>query len=243
MSNPRIIAWDLETSNLNANFGYVLCAGWKIIGEKKTNVIRISDYPLHKTDCTNDYEVVKRMGEALADADGIVTWFGQFFDEPYLNSRLLIHGLPLLPPFTAGTHIDGWRIARKKLKLNSNRLASVSSFLGVEEKTPLNGPIWVKAMSGHLPSLRYVYKHCEQDVIVLEQVYDKIKPLCNWHFNVNLGNPVTAAVPLCPRCGSSKVTRRGYRWSYSTKTRRFHCGNCGAWSLGKPERVKHIVTR
>lgn len=241
---PKIIAWDLETSNLNANFGYILCAGWKVIGDSKTHVIKINDFPLHKKDCTNDYEVVKRMGEVLATADGVVTWFGQFFDEPYLNSRLLVHNLPLLPPFTAGTHIDGWRIARKKLKLNSNRLASVSSFLGVEEKTPLNGPIWVKAMAGDKSALRYVYKHCEQDVIVLEQVYERLKPLCNWHFNVNLAaEPADKLAPLCPRCGSDKLERRGFRWSYSTKTQRFYCKGCGAWSLGSPKRVKNIVAR
>ena len=238
-TKPKIVVWDLETSNLNANFGYVLCAGWKYLGEKKTNVIRISDFPLHKTDCTNDYEVVKRMGEVLSDADGCLTWFGQFFDEPYLNSRLLLHGLPILPPFTAGTHIDGWRIARKKLKLNSNRLASVSSFLGVEEKTPLNGPIWVRAMSGHLPSLRYVYKHCAQDVVVLEQCYDRIKPLCNWHFNVNIHTGADG----CPRCASPKIQKRGFRYSYTTRTQRFQCQDCGAWSLGSPKRIKGLNAR
>jgi len=242
---PKIVIWDLETSNLNANFGYVLCAGWKYLGDRKTHVIKIDDYKLHKTDPTNDSEVVKRMGEVLTDCDGIVTWFGGFFDEPYLNSRLLNHGLPLVPPFTAGTHIDGWRIAKKKLKLNSNRLASVSSFLSVEEKTPLNGPIWIKAMAGNKAALRYVYRHCEQDVIVLEQVYNKIRPLCSWHFNVNLDatDAIKAAGPLCPKCGSNRVERRGFRWSYTTKSQKFHCKGCGGWSLGKPERVKGLVTR
>jgi len=241
----RIVAWDLETSNLNANIGFILCAGWKVIGEKETHVIKISDYKLHKTDPTNDYEVAKRMGEILTDCDGMLTWFGQFFDEPYLQSRLLFHGLPLLPTSTTGTHIDGWRIAKKKLKMTSNRLATVSTFLGLDEKTTLNFNIWRKAMGGHLPSLRYIYKHCHQDVLVLEQVYKKIKPLCTWHFNVNLdaNAALKESGPLCPRCGSPRLMKRGFRGSYTARTQRYYCGACGSWSMGNPVKVKGLVAR
>lgn len=229
---PRIILWDLETSNLSANFGYILCAGWKALGEKKTHVIKITDFPLFKKDPTNDKEVAKAMREVLTEADGWVTWYGSKFDEPYLNSRLMNHGLHPCPPM-GRAHIDGWRIARYKMKLNSNRLATVTRFLGMEDKTALDGPTWIKAQAGHKPSLKYVYDHCYQDVRVLEQVYEKIKPLHATHFNVNL---VTGS-DGCPKCGSTKLHKRGWAYAASRKRQRFQCQKCGGWSQGKPEKV------
>ena len=124
----RIILWDIESYNLNANFGYVLCVGWKVLGEKKVNVIKISDYELFDRDPTNDREVVREARDVLTDADAWVTWYGGGFDEPFINSRLLNHGLSPMPPM-GSAHIDGWKIARYKMTLNSNRLASVTAFL------------------------------------------------------------------------------------------------------------------
>lgn len=244
MTPSRIIAWDLETTNLNANYGYILCMGWKVIGEKKTHLIKISDYPLHQKQITNDREVIKKAREVLTDADGWVTWFGRYFDEPFLNSRLIEHKLNPLPPMSTKNHVDGWAISRYKLKLNSNRLATVSSFLGVEEKTPISGPHWVKAMAGNTKSLNYVYKHCTQDVIVLEQVYNRIKMLSSTHFNVNIPDGVTGNV--CPKCGvKGKMKPRGWSYASVNKKRRWQCGasKCGGWSLGKPERLKDVEMR
>lgn len=237
MPKPRIILWDLETTNLSANYGYMLCASWKVYGDPKTHLIKISDSPTWKKDPTNDKYVAQKLRDVLITADGWVTHYGSRFDEPYLNSRLLMHNLSPLPPM-GKSHIDTWRIAKYKLKMNSNRLASVAAFLGLEEKTPLNGPIWIKAMAGHKPSLQYVYEHCIQDVKVLEQVYDKIRVLCNDHFNVNL---VTQKTNGCPRCGSERLQSRGYSYAYSRKYPRYQCQSCGAWSRGLAIRLAKKV--
>lgn len=239
-TGPKIIAWDIETTNLSANFGYILCLGWKVIGENKTHLIKINEFDLFKKDPTNDKEVVAAAREILTDCDAWVTWYGSRFDEPFVNSRLLFHNLPPLPPM-ASAHIDGWRIAKYKMKLNSNRLASVSQFVGVEEKTPLSGPHWIKAMAGDSKSQKYVFTHCKQDVRVLEQVYEKIKVLHTGHINVNLNNPGNGL--NCPRCGASSLERRGHRWSQVAKIQRFFCKKCSAWSSGRPERVKGIEAR
>lgn len=225
--NPRIIAWDLETTNLNADFGYLLCFGYKVLGEKKSHVISIDDFPEFKKDPTNDYFLVKKASEILMEADGYVTWYGSRFDFPYLQTRLLGHGLPILP--TTIPHIDGWWIARKKMKLHSNRLASVTAFLGQEDKTPLSGPIWVKAAAGHRDSIKYIKEHCYQDVQVLEQVYERIKPLYNTHPNVALMANKTFG---CPVCGSTNVQKRGVHRSRVATRQRYQCKDCNAWSSG-----------
>lgn len=234
----KLIAWDLECSNLNASFGYILCAGYKELGSNKTHVISITDFKEDfQRDPTNDRNVVKAIADVLSKADMWITWYGGGFDIPYLNSRLLYHKLPVLPRVP---HVDGWRVARGQMKMHSNRLASVSSFLGVEEKTPLNGPIWIRASAGHKPSIKYVVQHCRQDVVVLEQVYNIIKPLAITHPNVGLMNGLTHA---CPKCGiEGKMQKRG---SYVAKTRvcqRVHCQNCGSWSRFNKTESEPVAT-
>lgn len=239
--SPRIIAWDLETTDLNANIGHVLCVGWKVIGQKKVNLVKIDEFQLFDSDPTDDYAVVKEAGEVLRNADGFITWYGGGFDIPFLNSRLLYHNLPPLPPMTSSTHIDGWRIARYKLKLNSNRLATVSTFFGVEEKTVISWRKWERAAAGHRPSLRYVFDHCRQDIIVLEQVYEKIKILWPQHMNVNV---ITDRKNACPSCGKKNNFRKGGRniaavgWS-----QRYQCKSCGKWSCGTRQTTRGLEKR
>lgn len=228
----RLIVFDIEASNLNANFGYTICMGWKVLGEKKTNVIKISDFPLFEKSCTNDREVVKAAKKVLENADGWVGWYSRYYDECFINTRLLAHRQTPLPPM-GNCHIDAWRIARYRMKLNSNRLDTVSKFLGVEEKTPLSGPIWIKAQAGHKPSLNYVYKHCVQDVLVTEQVYNLIKPLSTTHFNIRAVDGTSG----CTICGSTKLQKRGFRYAKVSKTQRYQCSDCGGWSSGKPQNL------
>lgn len=227
MHKPRIILFDIECTNLSANFGYILCIGYKYLDDPKTYVISITDFPEFQKNPTNDYYVLKEASKILADADMIVGHYSSRFDFPYIQSRLLYHGLPILPNIQ---HVDTWRIARYKMKLNSNRLASITGFFAFEEKTPLTGPIWVRAAAGHKPSIKYVVEHCKQDVIVLEQVYKKIRPLSDKHPSIALMQDDQVG---CPNCGSTKVQKRGTYLSRLNKYQRYHCQGCGAWSRGK----------
>ncbi len=225
MTLPKILFWDLETSDLNANWATVLCAGWKYPGVKP-KLISTLDFPkAFKENPTNDYYVIKEFAKILADADMWVTWYGLGFDVKMMNTKLVEHGLPALPPVP---HVDGWRIAKYKMKLNSNRLATVSQFLGVEEKTPVKGKIWKRAISGHRPSLKYIEEHCTQDVIVLEEVYNRIKHLApEYHPNFNL---ILGKNDACPSCGVEKrLTKGGMRVAQTGFYQRYLCGACGAW--------------
>lgn len=223
MAGPlQIVAWDLETSNLRANVGCILCMGYQAVGQQRPKVISAADFPLYDTDPTNDREVVKAARKVLADADAWLTWYGARFDVPFFNTRLLFHRLPPLPPIT---HIDAWRTARYKMKLTSNRLKTVSEFLDIEEKTPILFKHWLRAMAGHRPSLRYIEKHCRQDITVLIQAYERLKPWIEKHPNQNLYDGLG-----CPTCGSARMVKRGEHVSLTRTYQRFQCMACGAWS-------------
>lgn len=237
MLKPLILGWDIECTNLNADWGYVVCAGIKEIGTKKpTKIFKITDYSRYKKDPTDDSFVLQDLYAWLTAADIWVTWYGKRFDVKYVQSRLLKHKMNPLPPTP---HIDGWETARYKMKLSSNRLASVTSFLGLQDKTLVKSGVWARAQAGHKPSLNYIYHHCKVDCEVLGQVYDRIKTLITTHPNVN----IISGEGLCPVCGSSKVQKRGYSIAGVSRSKRYHCQECGAWSRGKPERVRRIEIR
>jgi len=234
---PKIVLWDLEATNLNANFGYMLCFGYKYLDEKKTHVVSIRDFPRHKKDPVDDRMVVQEAKRVLEDADMWVTWYGRRFDVPYVNTRLMHHKLEPLGPVA---HVDGWEIARKHLKFHSNRLAAVAEFLGVGQKTPLSGPIWVKAGAGDTCSIKYIEKHCRQDVVVLEEVYERIKVVWPHHPNLSL----VYEEQRCPICGvKGRLQRRGSRITKMRKHQRYQCQKCGGWSHGKSAAVKGVVVR
>lgn len=242
-SKVRIIVWDLETTNLSGNFGYLLCGAWKVYGEKKIHCVSIVDTPTFDKDPTNDKILCKELVRSLEGADMWVAHFGKWFDRTFLNARLVGHGLDPLPPIPM---IDTWKICKDNLKLNSNRLATIASWLDLEEKTPLNGKIWIKAMAGHKPSIKYVEKHCRQDVLVLEQVYEKIRCLSSNHPNVNMVHDQTdgtgRVTEPCPICGEKALQRRGKNVARMRWSQRYHCRNCGGWSKGPPRKHPTLVT-
>lgn len=226
MSEPRILFWDIESTHLNADFGYILCIGYKFAGEEKPTIIRIDDFKkAYKKDCTCDKKVVEAFKKVFETADVHVTWYGGKFDLPMVNSRLVAHGmLPMAPV----PHIDLWRTAKYQMKLASNRLANVQRFLGLpSEKTSVDGRVWLKAAAGFKDCLQYIVDHCYADIEVLEQAYDRMRPLIKAHPNLGL---LAGKKHCCPVCGSDDVIERGKRVVTASVFQRYQCQSCGSFS-------------
>ena len=220
-----MLLWDIEATNLNADFGYCLAIAVMELGKTKPDVFTIRDYPSFKGDPTNDKGLVKEVSDILINSGAWINWYGQRYDVPYVNSRLVNHGLGVMPPVP---NIDLWRVCREKLKLHSNRLASAAAFLGIEEKTRLSGPIWIKAGAGDKGALKYVEDHARQDVVVLAQAFEKMRPLITTGPSLCLlsgGSPGRN----CTICSSTRLQKRGIRVASSNTYHRVECQDCGKW--------------
>lgn len=233
----KIGLWDLEATSLTANWGTLLCGGIKEYGKKGVEIFSVDDYPEYTKDPTNDRRLVTDLRDRLSDFDVWVTWYGRRYDVPMLNSRLVFHGLATLPRIP---HVDGWETARKELKLTSNRLVSVQGFLGLkEEKSPVEGTTWVKAIAGDRKSLRYIQEHCRKDVLVLEEAYTRLRPLMyGSHPNVAI---VDKEPNGCPICGKATLQKRGFSIAAASVYQRFYCTSCGGHSKGKPQSSKQLA--
>jgi uncharacterized protein YprB with RNaseH-like and TPR domain len=220
----RIVCWDIEATNLNADFGIILCCGFKEIG-KKAEVFSILDYNSGGDLIRAEKLLLRDMHKELMKADVWVCHFGCYYDIPFVNSRLLYHRLPLVPP----NHplVDTWKISRKKLKLRNNRLNTISEFLKTDEhKNPIKPEQWTRALGGHKKSMQYIVEHCRRDVVVLDEVYQLLKPLETSHPNVSLMNGKRDG---CRNCGSQDMQLRGFSYTKAYRYRRYQCVTCGAW--------------
>lgn len=212
----------------------MLCFGWKWEGEESIQVVSLADFDPGCPCChrlsrpEDDQTLLLAIEPIFLEADAVVTWYGQRFDEPFLNTRRLFHGLRPLPPVP---HIDGWRTAKYKLKLHSNRLVSLQEFLLLDaHKTPISPPQWQAAKGGDLAALTYIIDHCKADVEVLAQTYARLKPFVAGHPSVPLIEGVT--LPACPKCGSTHLHKRGSQVAKTRSYDRYQCQTCGAWSRG-----------
>lgn len=160
----RIGFFDIEASNLNANFGLVLTACMKESGKAVTKFTK-------DTADTSDRKLVDSIIADMNTYDIIVTWYGKFFDVPFLRTRsLLKKGENYIDPRLR--HIDLWDVCRKVLKFTSNRLDTVSTDMGFAEKTRISGEIWTMATQGDMKAMQYILHHNVKDVRVLEKVYN-----------------------------------------------------------------------
>ncbi len=123
--------------------------------------------------------VCKQFCEDVRHFDRIIGWYSAKFDGPFLRTRCIYHKLDF-PVFKEVKHTDAWFVAKKKLKMHSNRLGTVAPFFGVEAKEhPLNPEIWLKCLSGNRSALEFVLTHNKEDVISLSKVWAKFTPYIN----------------------------------------------------------------
>lgn len=231
---PKVLFFDLETGGvggLKADLGYVLCFGYKFLGEEKTKCITVLDYP--GKDCQDDTNLLKEANKIMQEADLLVAHFGEFFDRPFLESRLLRIGLAPLPPLRLA---DTCLIARKKLKLSSNRLDSLARFLNCKHRKMHKGDGWPKwwlgAMRGDKKSITDMAKYCIDDVKCLEEIFLKMRHLIPGKYLLNMA--IGQERNICEACGSD-VEYRGFYFSEKKKFRRFACKNvkCMRWGRDK----------
>ena len=240
MASPLLI-YDVESSEtLFAGFGkqyepritrvvrpsYMYCFAYKWYGQDHVTVHKITDYPTYKTDPHNDYYLVKTLHSLFKNAHTIIGYNGDNFDQKYSQGRFIHHGLE---PATEYNQFDPLKVVRSRFKFESNRMDYVAKMLGLEGKKQVGGQyLWERCDSGEIEAFDLMGEYNEQDVIVLENIYEKIRPWAKTHPTVQaleIGN-----TRACPRCGSGKLENRGIRRTKVNAYRRLRCRACDSFS-------------
>jgi hypothetical protein len=248
MNKPRILSIDIETAPIEA---YV----WQK-GLYKTNITteqiiadtHLLSYAAKWLDSkqviygdqskartlSNDMRLLREIHALLDEADIVVAHNGQAFDLPFVLTRMVGAGIPPMSPFR---QVDTYKVAKKQFGFTFNKLEFLARALGCKmRKNPhRNFPgmeLWKECLDRNLLAWKEMQEYNKDDVLVLEEVYLKLRPWIEGHPNV--GNYVDTGRPLCPNCGSV-VERRGLAYTQTGQYERYHCLNpkCGKYPRGR----------
>ena len=238
MNAPKILFWDIETThNVVASFDlrdeytphtnilqerYVVCAAWSWLGDSKVHSVSVLDNPkLYAKDPHNDLHVIATLHKVLSEADVIVAHNGDAFDKKYVETRILFHGLPALPPIGS---IDTYKVAKARFRFNANRLDYLGKFLGFGGKINTPPGLWLDVLKGVKSAINTMVVYNKRDVVLLKQIFGKLQPYIPNHISRELFGQVG-----CPRCGSAKVQSRGVHRAITKVYQRFQCQSCSGW--------------
>ena len=71
-------------------------------------------------------------------------------------------------------------------------------------------------------------KYNRNDVVLLEAIYEKMRPWILQHPNYGLIDE--PGIPVCTNCGSGHLQRRGFARTTLNKYARYQCMECGTWN-------------
>lgn len=236
---PRILFIDLETSaDIIATFGrfkinvgekniiqqgnQIICAAWKFSGDNSVNTSR-SSFSNFKIDLQSEKYLLERIYATFKETD-VVVIHNASFDLGTIQHRMLEHGMGVLPKVKV---IDTLQIAKKHLKLRSNKLDSITKYFGLSNKVENSGvDLWIKVQQGDEQAMQTMLDYNIGDITALEAVYNTFVPL-------NQGTSLAPMMPLdhkhCTSCGSIHVHPTGRTISTSLSMfSEYECNDCGA---------------
>ena len=221
--------WQTNVIDFKSDW-YILSIAWKWATDDTVSVLGLDDFPSYKRDPENDKALIKKIWALLDEADIVIAHNGDGFDLPKINTRFLTH--KLAPPTPYKT-VDTLKIARKVFMFDSNKLDDLGRYLGVGRKLPHTGfHLWKGCMSGDPASWKTMKEYNGHDVELLEKVYYLVRAWDKNHPNVNQGE-----LDSCPKCGSSKLQKRGFAYTLLRKKQRYQCQNCRGWHEGGAKAV------
>lgn len=232
MTKPKILFYDIETSpNIVTTFDiknkypihhqniqqerYIICASYKWAGLEKVHSTKVSYNTPH-----DDKNILLELSDVFEEADAVAAHYGDFFDLPFINSRLAFNKLK---PFAPVVQIDTCKMAKQKFLFNSNKLDYLSQYFGFGKKASIGYSAWLGCLNGDKKSIDEMVKYNKHDVVLLEKVYERLAAYCKPKINHTLFSGT------CTHCGGSHLQKRGFNISKTKRTQRFQCFTCGGW--------------
>ncbi len=220
---PNLVhVWALWQQNVGLNqiqdAGYVLCWAAKWHGEDAMYFDSV-----HRNDPRAMLENIHAM---ISEADMVIHYNGKSFDMPTLNKEFIVHGMMPPPPYK---QVDLCQIAKSTFRFPSNKMDYIAQKLKLSRKRDhgKGHQLWTDCMAGKPEAWHIMEEYNIQDVVVLEEMYDKFLPWIRVHPNHGLYDKPNR--PVCPSCGSKRLQARGYARTMVSEYQRFQCKDCGGW--------------
>ena len=252
INDLKILLWDIETlPHLGAHWGMwkqniaggqifqqseMLCLSYKWLHSSRVHSISPLGQPGFKDDpyAFSGY-IAEKFIPVLEQADFSVAHNGDKFDYPKLKAYACMNGLP---PFRA-RKVDTLKMAKGVgMFPKGNRLDNLAEVLGVPfNKSPMSMPDWMDIAlrrKNMVEKMTKMCDYCDQDVRVLEAVFLKLWPHCEFILpNVHVLTGGAKDIPGCDRCGSENLVKNGRYVKNVLVYQRYKCLDCGAQPIGR----------
>lgn len=217
---PKRLYYDIETSyNIVKSWrvGYnitlgpadiiheraIICVSYKWEGEDTVHTLI--------WDNGDDTQLVRDFIEIMAQADELVGHNIDRYDTKFMMTRAIMSDIPALPKYQS---YDTLKIAKKHFRFNSNKLDYVAKVIGLDGKIDHEGmPMWdnivlydvlgIGNKQDRDASLKQMVEYCEQDVILTEEVFKKLRMYSEHKVHHGVAN--TDDKHTCPECGMKDV--------------------------------------
>lgn len=199
-------------------------------GNPLPECIRQCDFPNYVPGVENDFMVCAALWKLMIEADFTVAHNGDAFDQKKTFARMAIHGFDRPGVFPT---VDTKKVCKNIFGFTDNRLDGVARQLGVGRKGDAGGiQTWYGCIAGDMESWDQMKTYNIQDVIVLRDVYLKLRPWMTNHPNIGLMD--TGDNTTCEICGGTDFQSRGTKTTKMYTYRRLWCKNpnCGHWQKG-----------
>lgn len=188
----------------------------------------------------SDKEMLKSFILELNKADEVIAHNGDKFDIRWLRTRCLKNGIQMFPKYQS---LDTLKLVRSSFNFNSNTLNYIAKYLGLGEKLETGGiNLWKEIIfNNNQESLDKMVEYCNQDVILLEKVYNHLKNyLPHKTHNGVLNNKEKFS---CPECSSyNQRCNKIYSTAQGTKKYHLRCNDCGRSHTVNESNYKALMT-
>lgn len=211
---------------------YMLSFAYKSLTDESVTCFALPDFPGYDKSKTNDFHLVSALWKVLDEADIVVAHNGDSFDIKKSNSRFFAHNLPAPSPYKT---VDTLKALKKNFKFDSNKLGDIGEQIGAGTKVPHTGfSLWEACMEGDRRAWDKMREYNVQDVLLLEELYLKVRPWIASHPNVALydHNVSGGTGTSCTHCGGNHTQRRGFNRTKTQVRQRHVCLDCRAWFIG-----------
>lgn len=238
----KILFLDLETSPITAHtWGLwqqnvsinqiiqsteVMCFGARWYGQKKVIFKSVHHH--------GKKAMLEELHALMDEADVVCGWNSASFDHKHIKREFLEAGMP--PP-SPTKDLDLMRVVKSQFRFPSNKLDYVAQKLGVGAKVKHSGfELWIDCMAGKDKAWKEMKEYQIQDVNLLIDLYEKLRPWIKNHPNQPLHNLKEEG---CVACGSIKLQRRGYETTSAGVYQRLQCTDCSKWMRGSKRVSSH----
>lgn len=173
----------------------------------------------------DDKRITKSIWELIDQADIVIAHNGKRFDVPKLNARFILNDCQPPSPYK---QIDTLQIAKWGFAFSSNKLDALAGYFNIKHKDKTDFELWVNCLKGDQEALDYMLEYNRNDILILEEVYLKLRPWARSHPNLNVYSNKDAYE--CTFCNSTNLEEGSYYYTNRNKFKTHRCNDCGGLS-------------